>query len=211
MRFYGVPDDRIVEGSYGADNTLFFNGLPLPERPKRMIYVGQLCERKNVLRLCEAFVAANEGGEWGLDIFGCGPLGLTVREYADKKSEGRICVHPVAQPEELAEKYRTARLFCLPSLKENWGLVVHEAALSGCVLLTAKGVGASEDLLRPIDQSNGNGIVFDPCDVQAMTKAFRKAMALTDDQLLVAQKVSCELAQSFGPTCFASAVKSMYV
>ncbi len=209
MKFYGVPDDRIVEGSYGADETLFFNGAPLSERPKRMIYVGQLCERKNVLRMCEAFVAANESGEWSLDLYGCGPLESTLKEYADKKSEGRISVHPFAQPEELAEKYRKARLFCLPSLSEHWGLVVHEAALSGCVLLLSNRVGAVEDLLMPIEKSKGNGMSFDPYNVQAMEMGFRTAMTLTDDQLLVAQNTSCDLAQSFGPARFVASVKSM--
>ena len=131
MKFYGVPDDRIVEGSYGADKTLFFNGAPLSERPKRMIYVGQLCERKNVLRMCEAFVAANESGEWCLDLYGCGPLESTLKEYASQKSGGKISVHPFAQPEELAEKYRKARLFCLPSLRDNRGSSTPTTVSSG--------------------------------------------------------------------------------
>jgi len=209
MRFYGVPDSRIVEGSYGADNTLFFNGPPLSERPKRMIYVGQLCERKNVLRMCDAFVAANESGEWSLDLYGCGPLESALKKYAEHNSKGRIFIHPFAQPEELAAKYREARLFCLPSLREHWGLVVHEATLSGCVLLLSNRIGAAEDLLYPLDQPNGNGLLFNPCDVHDMTRVFHKAMSLSDDQFNRAQPMSCELAKSFGPARFASAIRSM--
>ena len=209
MRFYGVPDNRIVEGSYGADNTLFFNGLPLPERPKRIIYVGQLCERKNVMRLCEAFVAANGNKEWMLDLYGCGPLESRLKEYADKKSDGRIAVHPFAQPEELAAKYREARLFCLPSISEHWGLVVHEAALSGCVLLLSNRIGAAEDLLHPIGEEGGNGFLFNPYNVRDMVKAFQQAMSLSDACLKTAQNMSCELAKSFGPARFAGAIESM--
>ena len=209
MRFYGVPDNRIVEGSYGADNTLFFNGFSLSERPKRMIYVGQLCGRKNVMRLCEAFVAANDKKKWILDLYGCGPLESALKEYADKISDGRIAVHPFAQPEELSAKYREARLFCLPSVREHWGLVVHEAALSGCVLLLSNRIGAAEDLLRPIGENGGNGFLFNPYNVWDMARAFQQAMSLSDDCLNIAQSTSCELAKSFGPARFASAIESM--
>ena len=209
MKFYGVADERIVEGSYGADNALFFNGPPLSERPKRMIYVGQLCERKNVLRMCEAFVAANESGEWSLDLYGCGPLESAVKECADRRSRGRIAVHPFAQPEELAAKYREARLFCLPSIREHWGLVVHEAALSGCVLLLSDRIGAGEDLLRSIETGQGNGMTFHPYDIQSMTKVFREVMVLSDEQLQTAQHISCELANRFGPVRFVSSIKRL--
>ena len=209
MKFYGVPSDRIVEGSYGADKTLFFNGPPLSERPKRMIYVGQLCERKNVLRLCEAFVAANGNKEWILDLYGCGPLESVLNEYADKKSDGRIVVHPFVQPEKLAEKYREARLFCLPSLREHWGLVVHEAALSGCVLLLSNRIGAAEDLLRPMSEDGGNGFLFNSYNVGDMARAFQQAMSLSDDCFNIAQNTSCELAKSFGPARFVSSISSM--
>lgn len=209
FRFYGVPDEQIVEGSYGADHALFFDGPPLSERPKRMIYVGQLCERKNVMRMCEAFVAANEGGEWSLDLYGCGPLESALQDFVRNNSKGRITVHPFAQPEELAQRYREARLFCLPSLNEHWGLVVHEAALSGCVLLLSNRIGAGEDLLKPIGTDSGNGTTFDPLDVHVMARTFKSAMALTDEQLRVAQHTSCELAKQFGPARFAAAIKSL--
>ena len=55
LRFYGVPDGKIFEGFYAADESLFTPGPAIEDRPKKIIYVGQLCERKNVRRLVEAF------------------------------------------------------------------------------------------------------------------------------------------------------------
>ena len=55
LRFYGVPDNLIFEGMYSADGSLFRDGMPLAKREKKIVYVGQFIERKNVRRLCQAF------------------------------------------------------------------------------------------------------------------------------------------------------------
>ena len=45
------------------------------------------------------------------------------------------------QPENL-EKVKNAGCFVLPSLKDNWGVVVHEFAAAGLPLIISDGVGA---------------------------------------------------------------------
>lgn len=192
LRFYGVPDRLIAEGMYSADASIFHDGKPLAERPKKVVYVGQFIERKNVRRMCEAFLKAKAQGEgeqrWELHLYGSGPLRGELEVMA--KRNPCIQVHDFCQPEELAAKYREARAFCLPSLEEHWGLVVHEAALSGCVLLLSKEVGAGEDF------ANGqNALCFVATDVSAMTAAFAAVMRLEAGQLAVAQKSSLELAK----------------
>ena len=131
LRFYGVKNERIHEGLYSADESLFTCGESISKRDKKIIYVGQCIERKSVTRLCKAFIVANPG-DWSLDLYGSGPL-------RDKlPNNDCVRVHDFVQPEQLAALYRTARVFCLPSIEEHWGLVVHEAALSGCILLLSE-------------------------------------------------------------------------
>lgn len=196
LRFYGVKDSLIKEGMYSADAKLFFSEKPLSQREKKIIFVGQLCNRKNVLRMIEAFRSANDKNEWKLELYGCGPLKDQI-----KNGDG-VSVYDFLQPEQLAEKYREARAFCLGSVEEHWGLVVHEAALSGCVLLLSDNVGAKEDLLHD------NGYSFEPHKVHEMTRAFQRVMSMSDDEFLMAQDNSIKNAVQVNMDKFVMSVQS---
>ena len=202
LKFYGVEGERIATGMYSADSSLFTKGNPLRLRDKRIIYVGQFIKRKNVLRMVRAFwnAVSERTGGWSLHLYGEGPLQPEL-EAASCES---IQVHPFVQPEELAELYQNARALCLPSLDEHWGLVVHEAALSGCVLLLSKTVGAAEDLL-----DDANGFTFDPKDESDLTGAFCRAMEMTDDALAAAYEASLRVAKTISVNRFATGITSL--
>lgn len=203
MRFYGVKDAAIANGLYSADESLFVNGDVLTERPRRMVYIGQLSDRKNVLRLCEAFNRANVSGAWTLDLYGSGPLKDKLARWIRQNSKGRtIVLHDFLQTEELAKIYREARVFVLASKEEHWGVVVHEAALSGCVLCLSNRVGATEDLF------NGkNGVLFDPFDLKEMEAALQRVMNMSDDEYCAAQQESLALARTIGTQTFVEGVR----
>lgn len=155
MRFYGIPERKIVSGLYSADASLFCDKVPIIQRPRKLIYVGQFCDRKNVLAVCEAFVRVNQklNEKWELVLCGCGPLERQIPRDAN------IVVRSFVQPEWLCDLYNEARVFVLASKEEHWGVVVHEAALSGCYLLLSDRVGASMDFV-----DDENGVLFDPFD-----------------------------------------------
>ena len=198
LRFYGVLKDKIFTGLYAADNSLFFNGAPLTQRGKKVLYVGQLIKRKNVIRLARAFIKANEDGDWTLDMYGSGPLKGELESLAKNEGRDTMRIHGFLQPEELAAKYREARIFCLPSLVEQWGLVVHEAALSGCVLLLGNGVGAASDMLVANHDGCGyvNGRTFNPHSTHDMEKALSYAMRMVDVELAAANAASTSAAKA---------------
>ena len=196
LRFYGVPRKKIATGMYSADATLFEDGLPLAKREKKMLYVGQFIDRKNVLRLCKAFrMSEGYANGWTLDVYGSGPLRDMI-----PTGEG-ISVHNFMQPEQLAEVYRQSRCFILPSISEHWGVVVHEAALSGCVLLLSDCIGAGEDFLA----EGGNGFSFGPKSVDSIASAMRRVYAMTDAELNKAHGVSLDLASHSSLNHFAEA------
>ena len=203
FRFYGVSDDRISEGAYAADPTIFYDGKPLPLREKKVIYVGQLNERKNVMRMVEAFRKASEScPEWKLEIYGAGPLEETLTHLA--ADAGNISVRGYVQTDQLGNLYRSAQIFVLGSLQENWGVVVHEAALCGCLLLLSDQVGAAVDFATP-----QNSAIFNPFSVFEFTSAMERLMSFPDEEKVVGQKSSVELARKFSPAFFASQMEKM--
>lgn len=193
-RWYGLPDAAIFEGMYGADPRLFFNGPPLAERPKRIIFVGQYIERKGCVPLARAFAAvAHQLPGWELCMYGSGPLQSAIPPHP------QIKVHGFVQPEQLGALYRDARIFALPSRFEAWGLVVHEAALSGCQLLLSDAIGAAPDFA-----TTENSRTFRPGDEEGIASAL-VGLAHSAD-LAAAQAASVSAAKSHGPSVFATQV-----
>lgn len=205
LRFYGVSDTRIFTGLYAADDSLFHDGKPLLDRPKQLIFVGQLCERKNVLRLASTFVMANSRKEWKLIFYGCGPLEQNLKYYAQRFGQGMIDVNPFMQPEELAQKYRESRIFCLPSIEEHWGVVVHEAALSGCILLLSRDVGAKDDFLI----GGVNGSTFASRSSRSMLKSMLMCMSFDGDKMWKAHDASIKKSALASTTRFSVSVKEI--
>lgn len=197
FRFYGVADERIAEGFYAADPALFYDGKPLPQREKKMIFVGQLNERKNVMRMVSAFKRVSAiCPEWTLEIYGAGSLQASLAEIAREYSN--IHVHGYVQTGQLGDLYRGAQVFVLGSLQENWGVVVHEAALCGCLLLLSDRVGAAADFA-----TSRNAVVFNPCSTDDFAKGMYDLMSWTSDRKLAGQEESLARAKKFSPNFFA--------
>lgn len=199
MRYFGMPSNRIRTGMYGADPYLFNGGPPLAKRPKTFLYVGQFIARKNIQRLAHAFLrfSAREPG-WTLHMTGAGEQRGLI------PSDPRIVVEDFVQPEQLAERYRAARFFVLPSLAEAWGLVVHEAALCGCGLILSDAIGSGDDLAGA-----SNAVRFSAGSTQALENALAAAAAFDQRQLVAAEATSRALARKFGPERFANAAADL--
>jgi glycosyltransferase involved in cell wall biosynthesis len=180
----------------GADPTLFHGGKPLHLRPRTILYVGRLVSVKNVTGLTQAFLRfSKDHPDWLLRICGSGVQRGALPSYP------QIHIEDFVQPPQLAEIMREARCLVLPSLFEPWGVVVHEAALSGCALALSKAVGAADDLARP-----DNAVLFKPGNGDAIERALRWIADWDDHQWQRAESTSRELAKQFGPEKFADAV-----
>lgn len=193
MRWFGFHNDQIAEGMYGADPALFSNGSPLAQRAKNFLFVGQFIARKDVTGLADAFVRFYATHpDWSLKVFGGGEQRDQIAQHP------AIQIADFLQPEALKEEVRLARFFVLPSLSEAWGLVVHEAALSGCAMVLSDRIGSATDLSNDV-----NAVRFRAGDRDSLVEALTRAAAFDEAQLAAAQEESLRLGGNFGPDRFA--------
>lgn len=184
----------------------------LPER--YFLSLGRFVTKKNLhvlVRAYRQFLDANSRSEFHLVMVGSGEndaslralcLELNLPVYEKSKTNGRATLkHDVAfakpgvhfygfrQISENPNFYALADAFVLPSLYEEWGLVVNEAMACGLPVVVSKTAGCAEDLLEPV-ACNGtraevsssqaasvqrnlrsNGLVFDPQSVDELSAA----------------------------------------
>ena len=110
--------------------------------------VGGIEPRKNSISLLEAFAKVLKIHPQAQLIIAGGATLFDYQEYRDLFfervkdlgiDEGRALLLPgVLSDEELPAIYRCADIFCFPSLKEGWGLVIFEAIASGLPILVSQ-------------------------------------------------------------------------
>lgn len=168
----GVDTARFV-GAGGA-------AAPAPPTPlgpaPAYLCIGSLSERKNVLRLADAFAAlgaaagAPAGAPAGsLTFAGDGPLRAALEGRPGVRLLGRV--EHGAIPALLA----AADVVCQPSLVEPFGQVTLEALAAGRPVVATR-VGGPPEFVP-----DGAGILVDPTDTEALTAALRAAAALPRD------------------------------
>lgn len=198
-KLMGMPRQEIYEGLYGASPKIFIPGPPLIDRPKRILFVGRLIERKGIMELISAvreFKKTNT--DWEFVLVGKGELEGKV------DASGLFTIREFSTPTEVSELMQSSRILVLPSREENWGVVVHEATLSGCGLILSDKVGARSDLLT---EKNGFLVRSSSCDdlLNALTSLSNWDSRKYDDCFAA----SLSLARQFGPKVFSKSILSI--
>lgn len=108
---------------------------------RQVLLVSRLVRRKGVEYLIDAMAGLER--DWELLVAGDGPrLPEMRRRAAAHGLRARFLGHvPRAQLEEL---YASAAIFVLPSLKENFPMVLLEAMAAGCAVVTTRAEGCLE-------------------------------------------------------------------
>jgi glycosyltransferase involved in cell wall biosynthesis len=142
-----------------------FSVARAPDGPPSYLFVGSLTERKNVVRLADAFGRLEDDAAT-LTMVGDGPLRAVL--------DGRRGVRLVgAVPhDEVREHMAAARVVCQPSLVEPFGQAVLEAMARGRSIVATK-VGGPAELVP-----DGAGVLVDPLHVDSITRGLTAAAAL---------------------------------
>ncbi|WP_204140995.1 MSMEG_0565 family glycosyltransferase [Halomicronema sp. CCY15110] len=152
QRDYGITAPRVVNGVNQQRFSPQLDGLEAALKAAygltgQPIYltVGGIEPRKNSIRLLEAFaqVRAQQPQAQlviagGATLFDYQPYREQFFEQAAALEVTDALVLPGVVPDaDLPRLYRCADVFCFPSVKEGWGLVVLEAIAAGLPVVTA--------------------------------------------------------------------------
>jgi len=140
-----------------------FSVEPAPEGPTAYLCVGSLIERKNVVRLAEAFERVGSGT---LTFVGDGPLRGELEGRAGVRVEGRV------PHDEIPARLARAHVLCQPSLIEPFGLALLEAMAAGRSVVATR-IGGPPEFV-PAEA----GALVDPTDVADIARGLRVAAAL---------------------------------
>lgn len=205
LRFAGVPDRQIAVGEYPCDLSIFTNGGPLAWREKKIVYVGRFIGVKNIGRFLNAFIRFGKSHpDWSLDLYGQGPLQKAIEAKIAASGLKTIVLHPFATPQELSVMYKQVRVLALPSYSDHWGVVVQEAAASGCAEIVSTGVRAADQFC-----TEKNAVIVDPMSEDQMVAAMEKLAGWTDAQWTAAQEESVKLAQTLTPQTFSDGLRRL--
>ena len=140
-----------------------FAVTPPPDGSVRFLCVGALAERKNVVRLAEAFALVGEGS---LTYAGDGPLRAELTGRPGVELAGRV------PHDEIPALIAGAHVLCQPSLIEPLGQALLEAMACGRSVVATR-IGGPPEFVPP-----GGGVLVDPLDVEAIAEAMRQAAEL---------------------------------
>ncbi len=173
----GYPADRIAYGHMVADvdglHKAVLDGFEKPPDELKtelkatglvFLYVGQLIPRKGIDRLLVAWesFSANVGPDKAtLLLVGDGSQREELRRYGESHCIGSVRFVGAVDYDALAPYYKTADVFVIPTLEDNWSLVVPEAMACGLPIVCSRYNGCWPEYVTP-----ANGWVFDPLDIQ---------------------------------------------
>jgi len=111
-----------------------------------ILYVGRIEEKKNIIRLVQAFGEVRAKIKCQLVLIGKSRVGHEeiVKEINKSEYQKDIKELGFVPKEELPAFYASASAFAFPSLYEGFGLPVLEAFAAGVPVLTSKGIGSAE-------------------------------------------------------------------
>lgn len=203
IRRFGLPEERIFRINQPVDVDLFTAARhrPPPAGTIRILYAGQLVDRKGVMPF------AAQLGRWAaahperaLEIWwlGDGPLRERLAQVAwPANLASRLC--GAVPYGELPGYFAQCSLLVLPSLADEWGLVVNEAMAAGMPVLGSILSQAVEELVR----EGRTGWTFDPTDAASLAAALERCLGTPPAQIEAMGEAARQVIRRLTPTAAA--------
>ncbi len=201
----GFKEDQIIFPQYCADVDLFHTAYKdrteSGKEKQGILFLGRLIPKKGLDLLLQAhqnlYLSKKINDE--LIIIGDGPL----KDELDLTVEGVVHYKFMSQ-QEIIKHMVTAKYFILPSLKEAWGVVIHEAAAAGLPIITTITCGAGTQFVK----DSKNGFIIENGNIKSIENSLLKMNDKSNNEILEMGRHSKALSQTISPKMWGDALIS---
>lgn len=180
MRLYGIAEEKICvvyegyEQEYQIPNTKYQINSHLQIQKPYLLFIGRLEERKNIVRIIEAFEILKEKYQIQHQLVLVGKPGYGYEKIRfkiyDSRFKNKIQELGYVSEEEKWESLRNADVFVFPSLYEGFGIPILEAQSMGIPVVTAH--------TSSLPEVAGDGALFvDPSDAESIADGIYKVLS----------------------------------
>lgn len=148
----------------------------------KFIYVGRLIPLKGIMELLEAWkeVAPTNAT---LMLIGEGQLKRDIENFLSTHGITSVKLVGRIEYDQLARYYKSADCFIIPTLEDNWSLVVPEAMACGLPIACSIYNGCYPELV-----TKNNGWTFDPLNKENTTDIIKQIIASKDHLAKMGEK-----------------------
>lgn len=159
-RKIGYPGSKIVGNLLSADTDLFYNKSKII---KRFVYLGRFSKEKGILDLVRAYqkLPVDLKYKWPLVMIGDGPLYSYISDICDEN----IQLKGFLQDTDLRVELEKGGIYISPSIRDQWGVSIHEMALLGYPLILSDSCGAATEFLI----HGYNGFLFETNNIEDLS------------------------------------------
>ncbi len=162
-----------------------------------ILFSGRLSPEKNPMALLKAWKRIyNQLPAWELWFVGDGDQYNSMSEYITKNNLERVTL--CGRRSNMIDYYHQAKIVCLTSYYEGWGMALTEGMQCGCVPVAFDSYAAASDII----DDGVNGILVTPFKIKELSGALYK---LANDDVLLKQyaKAAYEKTSQFDITVVA--------
>ena len=211
MRALGFRRRQVLTGYDGVsiDRVRALGGsASIAPQDRPFVFVGRFVAKKNIAFLVDAYARYRErtgATARRLVLVGGGELEAQVRsQIAALGLEKSVEITGFVGAPQVAAHLAAGRALLLPSLTEQWGLVVNEALALDLPVAVSRAVGAHDTLVK----RGVNGFVLAPDDAEAWVEAMI-ALGGDEDRWAAMREASRTLAPAGDTDRFAEGVAAL--
>ena len=182
MCYSGIPEDFITTA-----NIHHFDSSDI-----KVLYVGEMIERKYPIEVMTALEKACPEGNYQLTYVGDGSLLETIRRKVNSgEVKGMVDVLGKIPRDSIKEQYDNADVMAMISRREAFGLVYLEAMARGCITIASRDEGFDGIIV-----DGKNGFLCKAGDSEELASIFQRIGAMSKEEKRAISQNAIETAQS---------------